>query len=169
MKHARADYNRIQDPAGKIPDDEPVLLLRGQDVLAPAVLRYYASLVDTQNGDPDLANMVRSQAALMEQWLVKKIPDLPRDMRAEIEALNRLMPNHELVISEPYSGGDLIEDAETIARLPIKPVAEGALPTGGQADKFPRDLSPTPHDAQGREITPIPTDEATLDRLRRKE
>ena len=29
MKHARDDYNRIQDPAGKIPEDEPVFLLRG--------------------------------------------------------------------------------------------------------------------------------------------
>ena len=25
MRHAREDYNRIQDPAGQIPDDEPQL------------------------------------------------------------------------------------------------------------------------------------------------
>jgi hypothetical protein len=30
MKHARDDYNRIQDPAGLIPEDEPVFLLRAQ-------------------------------------------------------------------------------------------------------------------------------------------
>lgn len=34
MIHARDDYNRIQDPAGKIPADEPVFLLRAQDALA---------------------------------------------------------------------------------------------------------------------------------------
>jgi len=39
MKHAREDYNRIQDPDEKIPDNEPVFLLRGQDVLAPNLLR----------------------------------------------------------------------------------------------------------------------------------
>ena len=33
MIHARDDYNRIQDPAGKIPADEPVFLLRAQDEL----------------------------------------------------------------------------------------------------------------------------------------
>ena len=35
MKHARPDYNdRIVDTAGLIPDDEPVMLFRGQDRLA---------------------------------------------------------------------------------------------------------------------------------------
>jgi hypothetical protein len=44
MKHARRDYNRIQDPAAQIPADEPVFLLRGQDPLAPSVVRNYAAL-----------------------------------------------------------------------------------------------------------------------------
>lgn len=42
MKHARPDYNRIQDPAGLIPEDEPVFLLRGQDVLAPSLVKDWA-------------------------------------------------------------------------------------------------------------------------------
>lgn len=33
MRHAREDYNRIQDPAGKIHEDEPVFLMRAQDAL----------------------------------------------------------------------------------------------------------------------------------------
>ena len=40
MRHARPDYNRFQDPENLIPQDEPVLLLRGQDKLAPKTLRY---------------------------------------------------------------------------------------------------------------------------------
>ena len=44
MKHAREDYNRIQDPSGLIPEAEPVFLLRGQDELAAPTLRYYADL-----------------------------------------------------------------------------------------------------------------------------
>lgn len=31
MIHARRDYDHIQDPTGKIPLDEPVFLVRGQD------------------------------------------------------------------------------------------------------------------------------------------
>jgi hypothetical protein len=40
MRHARADYDRIQDPDGLIPQDEPVFLIRGQDRAAPAMERW---------------------------------------------------------------------------------------------------------------------------------
>lgn len=33
MRHARPDYDRFQDPAGLIPEDE-VILIRGQDQAA---------------------------------------------------------------------------------------------------------------------------------------
>ena len=43
MRHAREDYNnRIVDLENKIPKDEPVFLLRGQDVLAPGLLLEWA-------------------------------------------------------------------------------------------------------------------------------
>ena len=42
MIHARDDYNRIQDPAGLIPADEPVFLLRGQDPAAPNTVDRWA-------------------------------------------------------------------------------------------------------------------------------
>ena len=41
MKHARTDYDRIQDPAGKIPADEPVFLLRAQDQTAADTVEYW--------------------------------------------------------------------------------------------------------------------------------
>jgi hypothetical protein len=42
MIHARNDYQRIQDPANKIPIDEPVFLLRAQDVTAADTVRAWA-------------------------------------------------------------------------------------------------------------------------------
>jgi len=46
MKHARDDYNRIQDPAHLIPADEPVFLLRGQDRLAEPIIKAYITLTE---------------------------------------------------------------------------------------------------------------------------
>ena len=78
MKHAREDYNRIQDPAGLIPDDEPVFLLRGQDFLACMAVRYYAYLCATFQA-PEVAAKARVHAEHMAAWPKKKIPDLLQD------------------------------------------------------------------------------------------
>lgn len=80
MKHARPDYDRIQDPAGLIPDDEPVFLLRAQDASAPEVLRFWADEHIRNGGDPALASIAESHADAMEQWQRlhgKKPADLP--------------------------------------------------------------------------------------------
>jgi hypothetical protein len=80
MKHARDDYNRIQDPAGKIPEDEPVFLLRGQDRHAPEVVAYWASLVLRDGGDRTISDMAMAQSRLMREWQSehgRKSPDLP--------------------------------------------------------------------------------------------
>lgn len=76
MKHARPDYQRIQDPAGIIPDDEPVFLLRGQDRIAPWVLMIYALIAKLLGLDPALIASVNQQANDMEKWPVTKDPDL---------------------------------------------------------------------------------------------
>jgi hypothetical protein len=78
MKHGRADYARIQDPGGKIPHDEPVFLLRAQDALAATAVRFYASLVQIRGGDPEIVRQAREQAARMDAWPRKKMPDLPK-------------------------------------------------------------------------------------------
>lgn len=77
MKHARADYDRIQDPAGLIPDDEPVFLLRGQDRLAAQTLEFYAKLAHREGVAGDLVSRTMTQAKLMREWPMKKTPDLP--------------------------------------------------------------------------------------------
>lgn len=82
MKHARPDYNRIQDPAGLIPADEPVFLLRGQDVHAASTVRFYALLVESARGDALAVRLSREHAAAMEAWPVHKEPDIPEDAAA---------------------------------------------------------------------------------------
>jgi hypothetical protein len=68
MKFTRDDYNkRIIDTAGKIPNDEPVFLLRAQDVYAPSTLRFYAKLLE-EDGNKDMADELRLHARQMLIW-----------------------------------------------------------------------------------------------------
>lgn len=80
MKHARADYDRIQDPAGKIADDEPVFLIRAKDVTGPATVRAWAALqLERGDHDPRLVELAEVHAERMEEWQRKngcKTPDL---------------------------------------------------------------------------------------------
>ena len=78
MKHAREDYDRIQDPEGKIPADEPVFLLRGQDRLAHRAVSYYAMLA-REAGCIDVATASEKQARAMCKRLLHKakLPDMP--------------------------------------------------------------------------------------------
>lgn len=68
MKHARSDYDRIQDPANIIPWDEPVFLLRGQDLSAPETLRFWAMQNEINGGDIYLSELAMEQANAMEEW-----------------------------------------------------------------------------------------------------
>jgi hypothetical protein len=82
MIHPNEDYTkRIQDSAEKIPENEPVFLLRGQDALAPSLLLDWASRMRSLGGDPAMADLVRAHAQRMIIWQNEngcKIPDLPR-------------------------------------------------------------------------------------------
>lgn len=77
MIHAREDYDRIQDPSDKIPDDEPVFLIRAQDMISGDVLRDYSNRLERLNGDPVIIADVREHADKMDAWNIKKMPDLP--------------------------------------------------------------------------------------------
>lgn len=79
MKHARDDYDRIQDPAGKIPANEPVFLIRGQDLAGPDTLREWCRLAHKNGASNDIINRVLDQANAMEKWqreVARKTPDL---------------------------------------------------------------------------------------------
>ena len=74
MIHARPDYDRIQDPL--IPKDEPVFLIRAQDMLSVDVVLYWASRNEAVGGDPKLTQLARQHAELMKKWPKKKKADL---------------------------------------------------------------------------------------------
>lgn len=68
MKFTRDDYNkRIIDKARKIPDDEPVFLLRAQDKYAPSTLRFYAKLLE-EDGNLEMAEELKAHARQMIVW-----------------------------------------------------------------------------------------------------
>ena len=78
MRHAREDYARIQDPSGKIPEDEPVFLLRGQDPLAAKAVAYYCRMLEQAGADKMMIALIRDQVKIMHAWTPKKtLPDLP--------------------------------------------------------------------------------------------
>ncbi len=72
MKHARDDYNRIQDPAGLIPEDEPVFLIRGQDKVGAAAVRAWAYLHQLNGGSDEPYLLAMRQADKMEAWAKEK-------------------------------------------------------------------------------------------------
>lgn len=80
MKHARPDYNRIQDPAGIIPEDEPVLLLRGQDLAAPEAVRAWIKQARILGASEEILDAASGQALEMIRWQEEhgaKVPDMP--------------------------------------------------------------------------------------------
>ncbi len=72
MLHARQDYNRFQDPDGKIPADEPVFLLRAQDPDAANAVRAYAALIQARGADSGMVQICRDWANKMDAWPTKK-------------------------------------------------------------------------------------------------
>lgn len=76
MKHQRADYQRLQDPDQKIPKDEPVFLIRGQDKVAGEAVRAWADLNEHNGGNGELSKLAREQATRMDAWPKKKPADL---------------------------------------------------------------------------------------------
>lgn len=81
MKHARKDYDKIQDGSGKIPDDEPVFLVRAQDVVGPMTVRAWARNAELVGAEDDIIAHALEHAMLMEDWqdsYGRKVPDMPK-------------------------------------------------------------------------------------------
>lgn len=78
MRHAREDYNRIQDPANLIPEDEPVFLIRAQDANSGEAVRDYAVRALRSGASPELVQRCFDHAKLMDAWPKKKVPDLAK-------------------------------------------------------------------------------------------
>lgn len=80
MKHTRPDYNPIQDPRGLIPEDEPVFLLRAQDIVAPEVVEMWAVAAHNVGAKDNIIQHAYEHAQSMRKWQKEhrvKIPDMP--------------------------------------------------------------------------------------------
>jgi hypothetical protein len=52
------------------------MLFRAQDVFAARLTRIYADMVEGAGGDPEIVQLCRAHADLMDAWSVKKTPDI---------------------------------------------------------------------------------------------
>jgi hypothetical protein len=83
VRHLRSDYDPIQDPTGHIPVEEPVFLLRAQDMFAPVCVETWASMVAAAGGDPEMCRRVLAWADDMRRWQLdhgSKVPDVPAEV-----------------------------------------------------------------------------------------
>jgi hypothetical protein len=102
MFHAREDYQRFQDPAGKIPMDEPVMLFRAQDKYFERLCLMYAFWVEADGGDPNIVKAVKEQGQRGAAWPVKKSPDMPpptANDNGEVEAEPALQIDDQVVVT----------------------------------------------------------------------
>ena len=82
MIHARKDYQRLQDPAGLIPEDEPVFLIRAQDVVGPRTVQLWADCAEGAGADARIVAHARKHAEAMSAYQTShccKIPDMPEE------------------------------------------------------------------------------------------
>lgn len=70
-----------QGAAPRIPLDEPVFLIRGQDAVGAQAVRAWAALAEANGAAPDILRVARAHADLMERWPKKKIADLQQAPR----------------------------------------------------------------------------------------
>jgi hypothetical protein len=55
--------------------DEPIFVLRAQDRLAAATVRFWAQLMEASRGRAALVKEARDCATAMDNWPVHKLPD----------------------------------------------------------------------------------------------
>ena len=67
MRHARSDYNHIQDPTGKIGEAGPTAVLA------------WADAAEKLGAAPEMIRRVREWAELMATWGTKKVPAAPKE------------------------------------------------------------------------------------------
>lgn len=75
MLHARSDHNQI-DLDKKIPENEPVFLIRAQDMASADTLRFWTRKNLELGGDIELSTLAEAHALRMDRWHIKKLADL---------------------------------------------------------------------------------------------
>ena len=76
MLHARKDYQDLVELDKSIPKNEPVFLIRAQDIVGASVVREWARLNAEAGGSADLTKTALQHAAKMDKWPKKKLADL---------------------------------------------------------------------------------------------
>lgn len=66
-------------PHSDIPAEEPVFILRAQDRFAASAVRFWAFSMVNHGGDQATFEAAMAQAAALEAWPVKKMPDIPKE------------------------------------------------------------------------------------------
>lgn len=61
-----------------IPANEPVFLIRAQDIAGAATVRAWAELATAYGASREIVRAARDIADAMDQWPKKKVPDLPK-------------------------------------------------------------------------------------------
>lgn len=80
MIHARKDYNRIQDPEGLIPEDEPVFLIRAKDKTGPMTVEAWANFAECEGAAPEMVAAARKHANAMRAFQAMRgcqVPNMP--------------------------------------------------------------------------------------------
>jgi hypothetical protein len=115
MRHGRQDYDSIQDTDGSanIHPDEPVFLIRAQDVLSGHIVRMWATYAAENGVDSRMVKSAMNQSRLMDKWSAKKIPDIPApvDPLAVIEQRGP--------VRETWKVGDLVDTPQGLAIIEI--------------------------------------------------
>jgi hypothetical protein len=77
MLEGRYGFSRMSAP---IPADEPVFLLRAKDMVAPSIVRTWATAAYGSGADDKMTAAARAHADWMEKWQVingYQVPDMP--------------------------------------------------------------------------------------------
>ncbi len=72
---AKYKVSVLKEDGTFIPEDEPVFVLRAQDILAPIAVRFYADLVEGATGNWKKTEEIIEFADSMTNWPTRKLPD----------------------------------------------------------------------------------------------
>jgi hypothetical protein len=76
MLNARKDYQDLEALDKRIPKNEPVMLVRGQDLAGPDTMRYWARRNAELGGNAELTKTAIQHAQKADHWPKKKLADL---------------------------------------------------------------------------------------------
>lgn len=72
----------IQDPTGRIPEDEPVFLIRGKDIAGPDTVDAWADIAESYGANTTIIETAKAQAKKMREYQINRgsqIPDMDKD------------------------------------------------------------------------------------------